>query len=45
MSDKQNSVYRDIAERTGYKTTQYFGRKFKETYGVTPGEYRRAAGR
>ena len=35
----------DIAERTGYKTTQYFGRKFKETYGVTPGEYRRAAGR
>ena len=33
-----------IAEQTGYRTTQYFGRKFKETYGVTPGEYRSARG-
>ena len=30
----------DIAIRTGFSTTQYFSRVFKETFGITPNEYR-----
>lgn len=29
----------DIAQQTGYRSTQYFIRKFRETYGVTPRQY------
>ena len=30
----------DIALQTGFATTKYFSRIFKETYGVLPKEYR-----
>lgn len=32
----------EIAERTGYRYSQYFIRKFKAKYGVTPLQYRQA---
>ncbi len=31
----------EIADRVGYKYMPYFSRQFKETFGVTPNEYRR----
>ena len=30
----------DIARRTGFQTVHYFSRKFKETYGISPNQYR-----
>ena len=30
----------DIAARTGYRESSYFGRIFKKTYDLTPAEYR-----
>ncbi|RCW47615.1 response regulator [Paenibacillus prosopidis] len=32
----------EIADRVGYRHLPYFSRQFKETYGMTPLEYRRA---
>ncbi|MBD2868036.1 response regulator [Paenibacillus arenilitoris] len=32
----------EIADRVGYRYLPYFSRQFKETYGMTPLEYRRA---
>lgn len=34
----------DICSMTGYKSISYFSKVFKETYGLTPLEYRRNAG-
>jgi two-component system response regulator YesN len=31
----------EIADRVGYRHLPYFSRQFKETYGMTPLEYRR----
>jgi two-component system response regulator YesN len=31
----------EIADRVGYKYLPYFSRQFRESYGVTPGEYRK----
>lgn len=31
----------EIAQRLGYSSLTYFGRQFKETYGQTPGDFRR----
>ncbi len=32
---------REISERVGFSTCDYFSRRFKEHYGVTPGVYRK----
>ncbi|WP_135553516.1 helix-turn-helix domain-containing protein [Paenibacillus cymbidii] len=37
-----SSSVSEIAERTGYRYAQYFIRKFKAKYGVTPTQYRQA---
>ena len=34
---------KDIANMTGFKTVQHFGRIFKESTGLTPAEYRKQA--
>lgn len=39
LRESQLSVA-DIAQQTGFATTKYFSRIFKETYGVLPKEYR-----
>lgn len=39
-----DSSIADIADRTGYTSTSYFHRMFKKRFGVTPSEYRKAAG-
>lgn len=40
----QTSLHvRDIMEMVGYQKSQYFGRLFREKYGMTPKEYRQKA--
>ena len=36
----QNITIKEIAERIGFCTSNYFIQKFKEYYGVAPGKYR-----
>lgn len=33
----------EIARQCGFENANYFSRKFREVYGVTPGEFRRRA--
>ncbi|WP_019912114.1 response regulator [Paenibacillus sp. HW567] len=40
LSDPTLKIY-EIAERMGYKNIIYFNRQFKQTTGMTPGEYRK----
>lgn len=40
LASTQNSIV-SIAQKTGFESSEYFCRKFKERYGVTPGEYRK----
>ena len=40
LNQGDDSIER-VARKCGYKATQYFIRRFKETYGITPGEYRK----
>lgn len=40
LSDPTLKIY-EIAERMGYKNIIYFNRQFKQTLGMTPGEYRK----
>lgn len=37
----QGYSVKDIAEKLGYSTSQYFIKVFKETYGVTPHQYKK----
>lgn len=37
----QGENVKDIAERLGYSSSQYFIKVFKETYGITPHQYRK----
>lgn len=41
LKTTQMKVY-EIADRVGYRHLPYFSRQFKETYGMTPLEYRRS---
>lgn len=41
LGKTDHAVY-DIAERVGYRNARYFLKLFKETYGMTPTEYRSA---
>ncbi|MFC0330214.1 response regulator [Paenibacillus sepulcri] len=40
LSDPTLKIY-EIAERVGYKNIIYFNRQFKQSMGMTPGEYRK----
>lgn len=40
LSDPTLKIY-EIAERCGYKNIIYFNRQFKQSTGMTPGEYRK----
>ncbi|MDQ0193776.1 response regulator [Paenibacillus wynnii] len=40
LSDPTLKIY-EIADRMGYKNIIYFNRQFKQTTGMTPGEYRK----
>ncbi len=40
LADPTLKVY-EIAERVGYKNILYFNRQFKQSIGMTPGEYRK----
>lgn len=40
LSDPTLKIY-EIAERMGYKNIIYFNRQFKQSMGMTPGEYRK----
>ncbi|MNR58838.1 DNA-binding transcriptional regulator AraC [compost metagenome] len=40
LKDPTLMIY-EIAERMGYKNLIYFNRQFKQTTGMTPGEYRK----
>lgn len=42
LQDPKIKVY-EVADRVGYRYMPYFSRQFKETYGMTPIEYRRKA--
>ncbi|WP_454192798.1 helix-turn-helix transcriptional regulator [Paenibacillus sp. Marseille-Q7038] len=42
LRDPKIKVY-EVADRVGYRYMPYFSRQFKETYGMTPIEYRRKA--
>lgn len=42
LKDPKIKVY-EVADRVGYRYMPYFSRQFKETYGMTPIEYRRKA--
>ena len=35
-----NLAVQQISERVGYNSVQYFARKFKESFGITPTQYR-----
>ncbi|GJM79381.1 hypothetical protein HMSSN139_18770 [Paenibacillus sp. HMSSN-139] len=41
LTDPTLKIY-EIAERMGYKNIIYFNRQFKQSTGMTPGEYRKA---
>ncbi|MBD2845023.1 AraC family transcriptional regulator [Paenibacillus sp. IB182496] len=43
LRDTEETVAR-VAERSGFRSAQYFSNKFKTRYGVTPGQYRKAYG-
>jgi two-component system response regulator YesN len=40
LSDPTKKIY-EIAERVGYKNIIYFNRQFKQSIGMSPGEYRK----
>ncbi len=40
LKDPKMKIY-EAAYRVGYKNLTYFSRQFKETYGMTPGEFRK----
>lgn len=42
LKDPKIKVY-EVADRVGYRYMPYFSKQFKETYGMTPVEYRRKA--
>ncbi|MBQ6968349.1 MAG: helix-turn-helix transcriptional regulator, partial [Lachnospiraceae bacterium] len=39
LSDPKNKIA-DISAKVGYSDGNYFGKSFKKTVGMTPGEYR-----
>lgn len=40
-TDQQDYSMKDIAYRLGYSSPQYFIKIFKETYGITPYQYKK----
>ena len=44
LLEETNLSLWDIAELTGFSNASYFSSKFKRVYGITPSEFRAAAG-
>lgn len=41
LTSNRNSSIQDVADRTGFSSSRYFSTVFKQTYGITPTEYRK----